>query len=165
MAAGITSRIAQIRTEKLRESLETFKGLDHRLEFVATVKGVDFINDSKATNINSVWYALESMRKPVILILGGQDKGNDYSGILDMVTEKVKAIVCLGADNAPITTFFNAIVPTIVETTSARDAVLASYALAEKGDVVLLSPGCASFDLFKNYEDRGEQFRQAVIDL
>ena len=165
MAAGISGRAAGIRKEKIRESFEAFEGLEHRLEYVATVRGVEFINDSKGTNVNSVWFALESMKKPVILILGGQDKGNNYSEILGLVQEKVKAIVCLGANNEPIISYFKADVPTIVETQTAKDAALAAYSLADKGDVVLLSPGCASFDLFKNYEDRGVQFKEAVRNL
>lgn len=165
MAAGISSRIAGIRKEKIRESFSSFKGLEHRLEFVATIRGVDFVNDSKATNVNSVWYALESMTKPTVLILGGQDKGNDYNEILELVKEKVKAIVCMGIDNAPIHAAFEGVVDSIVDTQSAKDAVNAAYALAEKGDAVLLSPACASFDLFTNYEDRGEQFKEAVRNL
>ncbi|GAA4449695.1 UDP-N-acetylmuramoyl-L-alanine--D-glutamate ligase [Rurimicrobium arvi] len=165
MAAGISARTAGIRSAKIRESFSTFEGIAHRLEFVATVRGVDFVNDSKATNVNSVWFALESMKKPVVLILGGQDKGNDYQEIKDLVAEKVKAIVCLGIDNKNIHTFFESIVPNIVDTQSAKDAVLAAYSLAEKNDVVLLSPACASFDLFKNYEDRGDQFKEAVKSL
>ncbi|MCB9045303.1 MAG: UDP-N-acetylmuramoyl-L-alanine--D-glutamate ligase [Chitinophagales bacterium] len=165
MAAGISAHIAGIRKEKIRESFSSFKGLEHRLEHVATIRGVEFINDSKATNVNSVWYALESMNKPTVLILGGQDKGNDYSEILELVKEKVKAIVCMGVDNAPIHAAFDGVIETIVDTTSAKDAVNAAYALAEKDDVVLLAPACASFDLFKNYEDRGEQFKEAVRNL
>lgn len=165
MAAGISARIAGIRKEKIRESFSSFKGLEHRLEFVATIRGVDFINDSKATNVNSVWYALESMTKPTVLILGGQDKGNDYSEIAELVKDKVKAIVCMGVDNTPIHKAFEGMVETIVDTQSAKDAVNAAYALAEKDDVVLLSPACASFDLFTNYEDRGEQFKEAVRNL
>ena len=165
MAAGISARVAGLRKEKIRESFETFEGLEHRLEYVASVRGVEFINDSKATNINSVWFALESMKNPTVLILGGQDKGNDYNELMDLVTEKVKAIVCLGVDNRAILEVFAGVVPTIVETTSAIDAVKASYALAENGDTVLLAPGCASFDLFKNYEDRGTQFKEAVRNL
>jgi len=165
MAAGISARIAGIRRDKIRESFITFEGLEHRLEYVATIRGVQFINDSKATNVNSVWYALESMKHPTILILGGQDKGNDYAEILDLVKEKVKAIVCLGVDNTPIHEAFGDAVPTIVDTQSAREAVQAAYALADKGDVVLLSPACASFDRFKNYEDRGRQFKEAVHEL
>jgi UDP-N-acetylmuramoylalanine--D-glutamate ligase len=165
MAAGISARAAGIRKEKIRESFSSFEGLEHRLEFVATVRGVDFINDSKGTNLNSVWFALESMKQPVVLILGGQDKGNDYNEIMDLVQEKVRAIVCMGVDNAPIHKAFESVIKNIVDTQSATDAVKAAYALAEKGDVVLLSPGCASFDLFKNYEDRGTQFKQAVREL
>ena len=165
MAAGISARAAGIRKEKIRDCFETFDGLEHRLEFVATVRGVEFINDSKGTNLNSVWFALESMKKPVVLILGGQDKGNNYNEIMELVQEKVKAIVCMGIDNSPIHKAFDGVVATIVDTASAKDAVNASYALADKGDVVLLSPGCASFDLFKNYEDRGDQFKEAVKSL
>lgn len=165
MAAGISASIAGLRKEKIRESFATFEGLEHRLEFVATVRGVDFINDSKATNVNSVWFALESMKQPVVLILGGLDKGNDYSEIMELVQEKVKAIVCLGVDNKPIHDAFNGVVGEIVDTQSADDAVKAAYALSEKGDAVLLSPACASFDLFKNYEDRGRQFKTAVRAL
>ncbi len=165
MAAGISARIAGVRKEKIRESFASFEGLEHRLEYVATVRGVEFINDSKATNVNSVWFALESMKKPVVLILGGQDKGNDYTEILALVKEKVKAIVCMGVDNAPIHAAFGQTIETIVDTARAEDAVHAAYALAENGDVVLLSPACASFDLFKNYEDRGQQFKEAVRDL
>ncbi|MHB1921903.1 MAG: UDP-N-acetylmuramoyl-L-alanine--D-glutamate ligase [Chitinophagaceae bacterium] len=165
MAAGISGRTMDIRKEKIRESLTSFNGLEHRLEFVATVRGIDFINDSKATNVNSVWFALESMEKPVILILGGIDKGNDYSLILALVKEKVKAIVCLGTDNRKIHEAFGKEVELIVNTHGAREAVHAAYHFAEKGDVVLLSPGCASFDLFKNYEDRGRQFKEAVKEL
>jgi UDP-N-acetylmuramoylalanine--D-glutamate ligase len=165
MAAGISARAIGIRNEKIRESFSSFEGLEHRLEYVATIRGVDFINDSKATNLNSVWFALESMEKPVILLLGGQDKGNDYDEIMDLVQEKVRAIVCLGLDNSPILKKFAPVIKTIVETKSATDAVNAAYALAEKGDVVLLSPGCASFDLFENFEDRGNQFKAAVRAL
>jgi UDP-N-acetylmuramoylalanine--D-glutamate ligase len=165
MAAGISARAAGIRKDKIRESFETFNSLEHRLEYVATVRGVEFINDSKGTNLNSVWFALESMKKPVVLILGGQDKGNDYSELMELVKEKVKAIVCMGVDNTPIHKAFDGVVAHIIDTQSAKDAVNASYALADNGDVVLLSPGCASFDLFKNYEDRGTQFKQAVKSL
>lgn len=165
MAAGISARVAGIRKEKIRESLGTFEGLEHRLEYVATIRGVVFINDSKATNVNSVWYALESMKTPTVLILGGQDKGNDYSEITLLVKEKVKAIVCMGVDNSLIHQAFDGITSNIVDTHSAKDAVLAAYSLAETGDTVLLSPACASFDLFKNYEDRGQQFKEAVKAL
>jgi UDP-N-acetylmuramoylalanine--D-glutamate ligase len=165
MAAGISARIAGIRKEKLRESFTRFKGLAHRLEYVATIRGVDFINDSKATNVNSVWFALESMDKPTILILGGQDKGNDYTEIIELVKHKVKAIVCLGVNNQPIHDAFDSVVDTIIETGSATEAVHAAYACAENGDVVLLAPACASFDRFNNFEDRGEQFKEAVRNL
>jgi UDP-N-acetylmuramoylalanine--D-glutamate ligase len=165
MAAGISSIAVKVRNEKIREVFSAFEGLEHRLEFVAKVRGVTFINDSKATNLNSVWYALECMEKPVVLIMGGQDKGNDYAEILDLVKEKVKAIVCLGKDNTAIHTAFDNIVPHIVDTLNATDAVLAAYAYADKDDVVLLSPACASFDLFQNYEDRGQQFKSAVRNL
>lgn len=165
MAAGIAARTMDIRKDKIRESLASFQSLEHRLEYVATVRGVDFINDSKATNVNSVWFALESMDKPVILILGGVDKGNDYSLIKDLVKEKVKAIVCLGVDNRKIHEAFGKEIELIVNTSSAKEAVQAAFHFANKGDVVLLSPACASFDLFKNYEDRGKQFKEAVKAL
>lgn len=165
MAAGIAARTMDIRKDKIRESLATFQGLRHRLEFVATIRGVDFINDSKATNVNSVWFALESMEKPVVLIMGGVDKGNDYSMISDLVRQKVKAIVCLGSDNHKIHEAFGGIVEHMMDTSGARDAVRAAYHFAAKGDVVLLSPACASFDLFKNFEDRGDQFGEAVKGL
>ena len=135
------------------------------METVATIRGVEFINDSKATNTNSTWYALESMTKPTILILGGVDKGNDYSFIKDLVKEKVKAIVCMGIDNRKIHEAFGNEVGLIVNTDNAKDAVQAAFHFADKGDAVLLSPACASFDLFKNYEDRGKQFKEAVKDL
>ena len=165
MAGGIAARIAGIRKEKIREALGTFEGLEHRLEEVATVRGIQFINDSKATNINSVWFALESMKAPTILILGGQDKGNDYGELMALVKEKVKGIVCLGADNAPIHSAFEETQLEIRDTTTAPEAVRTAYSMAAPGDVVLLSPGCASFDLFKNYEDRGKQFKDAVRAL
>jgi len=164
MAAGIAALTMDIRKEKIREAVETFETLEHRMEPVAIVRGVEFINDSKATNINSTWFALESMSKPVVLILGGTDKGNDYSTIEDLVREKVKTIVCLGVDNTKIHAAFDKIVP-VIDTASAHDAVQQSFNAAEKGYVVLLSPACASFDLFKNYEDRGKQFKEAVKAL
>ncbi len=165
MAAGISAMAAGLRSTALQESFSSFKGLEHRLEFVATIRGVEFINDSKGTNLNSVWFALESMTKPTILILGGKDKGNDYNEIMDQVLDKVKAIVCMGKDNNAIIQSFEGKVQNIADTSSAKEAVAAAYALAESGDVVLLSPGCASFDLFENYEDRGRQFKQAVKEL
>src|ERR1700730_7079884 len=165
MAAGIASATVGIRKQKIRDAIQSFEALEHRMEYVSTVRGVEFVNDSKATNVNSTWYALESMTKPVILILGGVDKGNDYSLIEELVKEKVKAIICLGTDNRKIHEAFGNIVNPIVNTGSASEAVHASFHFAEKGDVVLLSPACASFDLFKNYEDRGDQFKKAVKDL
>jgi UDP-N-acetylmuramoylalanine--D-glutamate ligase len=165
MAAGIASATVGIRKEKIREAIQSFEALEHRMEYVLTVRGVEFINDSKATNVNSTWYALESMEKPTILILGGVDKGNDYSLIRDLVREKVKAIVCMGVDNRKIHEAFQNDVPLMVNTAGAAEAVKAAFHFATKGDVVLLSPACASFDLFKNYEDRGRQFKEAVRDL
>ena len=165
MAAGIAAATLGIRKEKIREAVNNFQSLEHRMEFVAMVRGVEFVNDSKATNVNSTWYALESMNKPVVLVLGGVDKGNDYQLIAELVKEKVKAIVCMGNDNKKIIQAFKNIVPVIVETESAKKAVNASFKLATKGDVVLLSPACASFDLFKNYEDRGTQFKNSVKEL
>lgn len=165
MAACIAATTIGIRKEKIREAVLDYSGLEHRMEFVASVRGVEFINDSKATNINSTWFALESMTKPTILVLGGTDKGNDYSLIAELVKDKVKAIVCLGVDNAKIKEAFKKIVPKIVETQSAQKCVDACFKLATKGDTVLLSPACASFDLFKNYEDRGKQFKEAVLHL
>jgi UDP-N-acetylmuramoylalanine--D-glutamate ligase len=165
MAAGIAAATVGLRKDKIREAIQSFESLEHRMEFVTTVRGVDFINDSKATNVNSTWYALESMTKPAILILGGVDKGNDYSLIKELVKEKVKAIVCMGTDNRKIHEAFGNEVALIVNTASATEAVQAAFHFADKGDVVLLSPSCASFDLFKNYEDRGKQFKEAVKDL
>lgn len=165
MAAGIAGRTMDIRKEKIRESLASFKSLEHRMEYVATVRGVDFINDSKATNVNSVWFALESMERPVVLIMGGVDKGNDYSAIRDLVREKVKAIICLGVDNRPIHEGLSKDIEVMVNTDNMKDAVAAAFQMSSKGDVVLLSPACASFDLFKNYEERGRQFKEAVREL
>ena len=165
MAASVAGATMDIRKNKIREAVQTFQSLEHRMEPVATVRGVEFINDSKATNVNSTWYALESMTKPTILILGGIDKGNDYSLIKDLVKEKVKAIVCMGLDNAKIHQAFEGEVAAIVDTKSAQEAVQTAFELGAVGDVVLLSPACASFDLFKNYEDRGNQFKEAVKNL
>ena len=165
MAAAIAGKILNIRKEVIRESLADFQGVEHRLEPVITVCGINFINDSKATNVNSTWYALECMENDIIWIVGGVDKGNDYSELFPMVKKKVKAIVCLGKDNKKIIEAFKDKVATIVETTSMEEAVRSSYYLATKGETVLLSPACASFDLFKNYEDRGRQFKQAVRNL
>ena len=165
MAASMVTRIVDVRKEIIRESLQDFQNIEHRLEFVASINGIEFINDSKATNVNSTWYALESMEKPVVWICGGQDKGNDYNELLDLVKARVKAIVCLGKDNKKIIAAFKDVVEIIVETDNASDAVAASYKIGKKGDVVLLSPACASFDLFQNYEDRGMQFKGAVRSL
>lgn len=165
MAAGLAAASVGIRKQKIREAVGNYRGLEHRMEEVLTVRGVTFINDSKATNVNSTWFALESSMRPVILILGGVDKGNDYSSMLQLVKEKVKAIVCMGLDNRKIHEAFGKVVETMVNTASAKEAVQAAFHLADKGDVVLLSPACASFDLFKNYEDRGRQFKEAVKEL
>lgn len=165
MAAGLAASIVGIRKSKIREAVQSFESLEHRMEFVVAIRGVDFINDSKATNVNSTWYALESMRKPTILILGGVDKGNDYDMLRDLVKEKVKAIICLGVDNKKIHDTFEHDVPVMVDAASADEAVKSAFRLASPGDVVLLSPACASFDLFNNYEDRGEQFKKAVRNL
>lgn len=165
MAAGIAARVLEIRKEVVRESLSDFQNVEHRLEHVALVHGIEFINDSKATNVNSAWYALESMDKPVIWVAGGVDKGNDYASLLPLVKQKVKAIVCLGTDNAKIHKAFEGVVPTIMDTASAEEAVITANSIAEAGDVVLLSPACASFDLFENYEERGRKFKAAVKGL
>jgi UDP-N-acetylmuramoylalanine--D-glutamate ligase len=165
MAACVAGSTMDIRKNKIREAVQTFENLEHRMEAVATVRGVEFINDSKATNVNSTWFALESMTKPTVLILGGVDKGNDYSLMYDLVAEKVKAIVCMGVDNAKLHQAFDGKVGMLVDTASAEEAVMTAFRLATVGDVVLLSPACASFDLFKNYEDRGRQFKEAVKNL
>jgi UDP-N-acetylmuramoylalanine--D-glutamate ligase len=165
MAAAITAQALNIRKDSIRKSLANFQGVEHRLEQVLQVHGIEFINDSKATNVNSTWYALESMRTNLIWIAGGLDKGNDYSALRELVARKVKAIVCLGVDNTKIHDAFQNIVGTIVDTQSAEEAVRTAYYLGKKGDTVLLSPACASFDLFENYEDRGDQFKQAVRNL
>ncbi|MEY4604970.1 MAG: hypothetical protein RIT43_2262 [Bacteroidota bacterium] len=165
LASGIASRILEIRKEVVRESLEDFVNVEHRLEFVAKVHGIEFINDSKATNVNSTWFALESMDKPTVWIVGGVDKGNDYSELMDLVRDKVKAIICLGVDNKKLIDTFSGVIPTIVEARSAMEAVAYGYRLAKSDETVLLSPACASFDLFENYEDRGNQFKSAVRAL
>jgi len=165
MASGIASRILEIRKEVVRESFSDFENIEHRLEFVNSVHGIDFINDSKATNVNSTWYALESLQSPIIWIAGGVDKGNDYSMLTELVQNRVKALVCLGTDNKKLIKAFKEIVPVIVEASSADEAVQTAYRLGKKGDTVLLSPCCASFDLFENYEDRGRQFKAAVRSL
>ena len=165
MAAGLAGVVLNIRNEKIRESLSDFKGVEHRLERFLKVHGIEFINDSKATNVNSTWYALESLNKPIVWIAGGVDKGNDYDALKELVKNKVKAIICVGVDNQKIKEAFKDIVPDIVETQDMQDAVRSAYYLAKNGETVLLSPACASFDLFENYEDRGRQFKMAVREL
>ncbi|MBR3745132.1 MAG: UDP-N-acetylmuramoyl-L-alanine--D-glutamate ligase [Bacteroidales bacterium] len=165
MAAALTGKLMNIKNESIRKALTSFMPVEHRMEKVLSVRGVLYVNDSKATNVNSTWYALECMTTPVVLILGGKDKGNDYSALFDLVREKVKAIVCLGVDNTKIHAAFDDKVATIVDTASAVEAVKQASMLAKEGDTVLLSPCCASFDLFKSYEDRGQQFKEAVRNL
>ena len=165
MASGIAGKVLELKKEIIRESLSDFQNIEHRLEEVGTVHGITFVNDSKATNVNSTWYALESFQHPVIWIVGGVDKGNDYQMLEELVAEKVKAIVCLGKDNAKIHEAFKNIIETIVDTSSAQEAVNMAYRLGTKGDTVLLCPACASVDLFDNYEDRGHQFKKAVKAL
>ncbi|WP_038332829.1 UDP-N-acetylmuramoyl-L-alanine--D-glutamate ligase [Empedobacter falsenii] len=165
LAAAVAAKIIDINNEDLKKSLSDFKSVEHRLEPVLTIGGIDFINDSKATNVNATYFALESMTKPVVWIVGGTDKGNDYNEVLPFVKKKVKAIVCLGVDNAKIVDFFSPYIDTIVETNNMKDCVEQSYKLATKGETVLLSPACASFDLFNGYEDRGDQFKENVRKL
>lgn len=165
LASGLAARILDIRNESVRDSFCDFVNVEHRLEFVAKINGVEFINDSKATNVNSTWFALESMEKPTVWIVGGVDKGNDYSELMSLVKDKVKAIICLGVENQKIIDTFSETVETIVEANSALEAVAFAYRLAKKDEAVLLSPACASFDLFINYEDRGNQFKNAVRSL
>lgn len=165
LAAALTAKIMSVRKEVIRESFMDFSGVEHRMEYVATIRGIDFINDSKATNVNSAFYALESMTKPVIWIAGGRDKGNDYTELKPVVQQKVKAIVVLGEGYNKICQAFGDLVPVIIATTSMEEAVKTAYRLGSKGDVVLLSPASASFDLFKNYEDRGRRFKSCVREL
>ncbi len=165
MASGMAARILELRKDIVRDSLQNFENVEHRLEFVSKVNGVTFINDSKATNVNSTWYALESMKTATVWIAGGQDKGNDYNELLDMVKGKVKAIVCLTKDSSKIRKAFSSVVDTILDVETAEQAVRISYELSSEGDTVLLSPACASFDLFEDYEDRGRQFKAAVRKL
>ena len=165
MAASTVAKLLQIRKQTIRESLERFQGVEHRLETVAKINNVLYINDSKATNVNATYYALESVKSPVIWIVGGVDKGNDYSDLLLLVNEKVKAIICLGIDNEKIKKTFSGIVDTFIETSSMKEAVMWSQRLSEKNNTVLLSPACASFNMFKNYESRGRQFKEAVRNL
>jgi len=165
MAASVAARLVNIRNNSLRESLKGFKGAPHRLEEVKVVDGVTYVNDSKATNVNSVFYALDTIKTPIVWIVGGQDKGNDYNSLLPYVHEKVRAIVCLGVDNTPIIQSFYNTIGTLVETRSMDEAVKLAQGFAQEGDTVLLSPACASFDLFKNYEERGDLFKAAVQKL
>lgn len=165
MAAGLSASLLDIRKEKIRAALEDFEAVEHRLEYVGTVDGVRYVNDSKATNVNSTWYALESMTTSTVLILGGKDKGNDYTEIEELVSQKVKAIVCMGKDNAKLLDFFTGKVPEIADTHSIEEAVAECARIAGEGDTVLLSPCCASFDLFTSYEDRGRRFKSQVLKL
>ncbi|EKY04096.1 UDP-N-acetylmuramoyl-L-alanine--D-glutamate ligase [Capnocytophaga sp. oral taxon 380] len=165
MAASVAARLVNIRNNSLRESLKGFKGAPHRLEEVKVVEGVTYVNDSKATNVNSVYYALDTIKTPIVWIVGGQDKGNDYNSLLPYIHEKVRAIVCLGVDNSPIIQSFHNTIGTLVETRSMDEAVKLAQGFAQEGDTVLLSPACASFDLFKNYEERGDLFKAAVQKL
>jgi len=165
LASGIAAKVMDIRDEKIRASLTDFCGVEHRLEMVTRVHGVDYFNDSKATNVNSCWYALQSIHTPIVLILGGTDKGNDYSEIEQLVRKKVHSLIFLGVDNRMLHAFFDGKVSQIEDALSMEEAVAAAYRLARKGDTVLLSPCCASFDLFKNYEDRGDQFKKCVRNL
>ena len=165
MAAALAASVINIRKKSIRLSLQDFHQVEHRLEYVATVRNVVYINDSKATNVNSCWYALQSIQSPVVLILGGTDKGNDYSEIEELVKEKVTALIFLGADNSRLHAFFDGKVEKIVDVKSMEECVKTAYELADPGETVLLSPCCASFDLFKNYEDRGDQFKKYVRNL
>lgn len=165
MAASTAAHLLKIRKQAIRESLQSFQGVEHRLEKVLKIQNVQYINDSKATNVNATFYALDSVKTPIVWIVGGEDKGNDYTPLYPLVREKVKAIICLGLDNRKIIDSFSNLVDVIVETNSMADAVKKAYSLSEKGDTVLLSPACASFDLFANYEDRGRQFKAAVREL
>ena len=165
MAAGISASIAGIRKECIREALSDFKGVEHRLEKVATVRGVEYINDSKATNVNSCWYALQSMKTKTVLILGGKDKGNDYNEIADLVREKCSGLIFMGLHNEKLHAFFDGFGLPVRDVQSMKDCVNAAYEMAQKGETVLLSPCCASFDLFKSYEDRGDQFKECVRNL
>lgn len=165
LAAAVSANIAHIKKENIRQALSNFGGVEHRLEKVASVRGVTYINDSKATNVNSCWYALESMKTPVVLILGGTDKGNDYTEIERLVLEKVHTLIFMGLDNSKLHAFFDGKVPAIFDALSMDEAISKAYEVAQKGDTVLLSPCCASFDLFKNYEDRGKQFKERVLNL
>ncbi len=165
MAATSVAKLMQIRKSTIRESLSNFQGVEHRLEKVLKIQNVQYINDSKATNVNATFFALDSMNTPTVWIVGGVDKGNDYNELMSLVREKVKAIICLGVDNKKIIDVFGNVVDIMIEVSTMNDAVKMAQRLSEKGDTVLLSPACASFDLFENYEDRGKQFKQAVKNL
>lgn len=165
MAASMAALLVNVRKEALRESIQAFQGAPHRLEKVLKINHVEYINDSKATNVNATYYALDGIKKPIVWIAGGVDKGNDYSSLMPLVREKVKAIVCLGMDNTKLKDTFGNVIDLMVETYSMKEAIKVAYKVAERGDAVLLSPACASFDLFENYEDRGNQFKQAVKNL
>ncbi|WP_306013574.1 MULTISPECIES: UDP-N-acetylmuramoyl-L-alanine--D-glutamate ligase [unclassified Allomuricauda] len=165
MAASMAAMLVKVRKEAIRDSIQSFQGVPHRLEKVLKINHVEYINDSKATNVNATYYALDGIKKPIVWIVGGVDKGNDYAELMPLVREKVKAIVCLGADNSKLIDAFGNVIDLMVETYSMQEAVKVAYKIAERGDAVLLSPACASFDLFKNYEDRGDQFKNAVKNL
>jgi UDP-N-acetylmuramoylalanine--D-glutamate ligase len=165
MAATSVAKLMKIRNATIRESLSNFQGVEHRLEKVLKIQNVQYINDSKATNVNATFFALDSMNTPTVWIVGGVDKGNDYNELMSMVREKVKAIICLGVDNKKIIDMFGNVVDIMIEVNNMQDAVNMAQRLSEKGDTVLLSPACASFDLFENYEDRGNQFKNAVRNL
>jgi UDP-N-acetylmuramoylalanine--D-glutamate ligase len=165
MAATSVAKLMQIRKSTIRESLSNFQGVEHRLEKVLKIQNIQYINDSKATNVNATFFALDSMNTPTVWIVGGVDKGNDYNELMSLVREKVKAIICLGVDNKKIIDVFGNVVDMMIEVDNMSDAVQMAQRLSEKGDTVLLSPACASFDLFESYEDRGKQFKQAVKNL
>lgn len=165
MAAGVTSKLLEIRNESLKQSMSDFQNIAHRIEYVANVHGVSYYNDSKATTVNATWFALESMTKPVVWIAGGIDKGNDYTSLLPLVRDKVKALICLGRDNQKLIETFAPFIEHIAEADNAKQAVIIASVLAQNGDAVLLSPTCASFDLFESYEDRGNRFKEAVNAL
>ncbi|MEZ4811586.1 MAG: UDP-N-acetylmuramoyl-L-alanine--D-glutamate ligase, partial [Allomuricauda sp.] len=165
MAAGLAALLVNVRKETIRQSIQSFQGVPHRLEKVLKINHVEYINDSKATNVNATFYALDGIKKPIVWIAGGVDKGNDYSELMPLVREKVKAIICLGMDNAKLMDAFGNVIDLMVETYSMEEAVKVAYKIAERGDAVLLSPACASFDLFQNYEDRGNQFKEAIKNL
>lgn len=165
MAAGMTARVLEIRKDIVKDSMSDFRNVEHRLEYVTNVHGVEYINDSKATNINSTWWALETMTKPVIWIAGGQDKANNYALLNEIVKKKVKAIICLGVDNKKMIKAFSNDIKMILEAGSMKEALQNAYKIGEQGDVVLLSPACASYDLFEDYEDRGRQFKKFVREF